>query len=155
MQERFLDFLGQAVAEEALYCLLGEKIATGSFRHVFAHAIDEDKIVKVELRSQSFHNIREWQLWQAARETRWAKWLCPVLHISGCGTVLIQRKATPLKKAPRRVPAFLQDHLKLENWGEVDGRAVCLDYGYEESLQWMLAKSKLKDWPGVQVKVKE
>lgn len=40
------------------------------------------------------------------------------------------QRAEPVsaRDLPRKVPAFFTD-LKAENWGRIDGRFVCVDYG--------------------------
>lgn len=116
-------------AAEALELLQGEKISHGSTREVFVCAIDPAWVVKVEDPGQ-FQNATEWSIWQEVKDTPQAKWFAPCLHISPGGRVLIQMRTTPAEPSryPRRIPAFFDD-TKRANFGLLDGRIVCHDFG--------------------------
>lgn len=88
-------------------------------------------VVKVENDARSFHNIAEWTLWQYVKDRpSIRKWLAPVEWISPNGILLVMRRTELVKIAdlPKKVPALLTD-LHQYNWGRLDGRIVCHDYG--------------------------
>lgn len=109
----------------------GTKLGSGVYREVFALEHMPDYVIKVEQEPGCFHNVREWDTWQALQSApKWRRWLAPCLAISPGGLFLIQRRTTPvltIKEMPAKVPAFLTDR-KLGNYGRLDGRIVCHDY---------------------------
>lgn len=116
-------------ASEALALLQGDPVAFGSTREVYLCKINPAWVVKVEDPAQ-FQNAIEWLTWQQIRTTPHARWFAPCLHISPGGRVLIQARTTPAEhgRYPREVPAFFDD-TKRSNFGLLDGRIVCHDYG--------------------------
>jgi hypothetical protein len=109
---------------------LGDVIGSGVARTVFAHRFDPTVVVKIEDGAGSFQNIREWSFWQDCAETKDVKrFLAPCCDISPCGTVLIQKKTSPIPpgKFPKVLPEFLTD-VKPENFGMLEGRVVSHDY---------------------------
>lgn len=112
---------------EFMRIFLGVRIANGADRAVYDLRYSPKYVAKVEGESRSFHNAIEWQIWQRLEGSPLAKWLAPCLDISPCGSILIQRKTTPIARGPDRLPSFLGD-VKLENFGLLDGRVVCHDY---------------------------
>lgn len=124
------EHFGSVLAKDLRGMLIGDPMGYGTFRHIFNHATDEGLVVKVENGAQSFHNVAEWHAWQSVKDTKFAKWFAPCMSISASGTILIMQRAQPAtsKQLPRKVPAFFTD-LKAENWGIIDGRPVCVDYG--------------------------
>lgn len=113
---------------KAVMC--GALIGEGIGRRVFECRHDPRYVVKIELRTRSFQNVAEWEAWEWLRCTKKADWLAPCLSISPSGTFLLQQRVTPLrpKEFPKRIPAFLTD-IKRENFGWLEGRVVCIDYG--------------------------
>lgn len=125
--------------------LLGEKIGSGQFRDVYAHATNPDYVVKVENGARSFHNVAEYDLWKAVEDKPIAKWFAPVSHISPAGSVLVMRRVEHLPKQflPKQVPDFFTD-LKVDNWGLFEGRPVCCDYGLTLLLDRMTSSGRMK-----------
>lgn len=128
--------------------LLGKLIARGQFRKVYACRYDPTIVIKVEdYTNDKFHNVIEWRTWQDHSDfDKIAKWLAPCLSISPNGAVLIQRRAEPLKTLPKRLPRFLIDDIKPENFGLINGHVVKLDYGrgilqdtplFFEAVEWL------------------
>lgn len=81
--------------------------------------------------SASFQNAMEWETWNRLSETKWAKYLAPCRWISPCGIVIgsgpgANRCARNLKRC-RYPTGFL--NFKRTNYGVLDGRVVCHDYG--------------------------
>lgn len=130
--------------------LLGDEIAYGAHRHVFKHATDPGLVVKLEDIAKHFYNVSEWQVWQRVKSTAHAKWFAPCVDIGPSGTILMMKKAEPATaaKLPRMVPAFFTD-LKAENWGFINGKPVCIDYGLHLLLEvGMTTRMRRANWDG-------
>lgn len=131
MEDNSYPFVNSRTIQLDLYdCILGEEIGRGAARIVYQHRTDPTLVVKVEHQGGSFQNVREAEFWWEVAETKWKKWFAPVVYVSGCGTVIIQKKCESLekKKYPKRVPQFFTDK-KYDNFGMLDGKFVCFDYG--------------------------
>lgn len=117
------------VQTDVFRMLCGDHLGRGSAREVYECAYDPSLVVKIENRAGSFQNIAEWHVWQDAQFIEHAAdWLAPCVKISPCGTVLIQRKTSPAKSYPERLPTWLTD-TKRANYGLLGRRFVCHDYG--------------------------
>jgi hypothetical protein len=147
IDEHFRDTVSRDVAS----MVLGECIGYGTTRAVYVHATDESKIVKVENTAQSFCNVYEHEVWDHIKDTEFAKWFAPVEYISPSGTVLVMRRteAVPVDLLPKQLPVFFTD-IKAENFGRLNGRVVCHDYGYhqfiERGMSKRMRKVKPADW---------
>lgn len=145
------DFFTTTIALDLFDAFVGEKIGEGIARHVFAHELDADAVVKIETRSRSFQNMVEWQTWQAVKEVpNIARWFAPCLSISPCGIVLIQKRAADVTMQDvqhiKRLPDLFTD-LKPANWGRIGSRIVCRDYGVSLALSnGITAKTRKADW---------
>lgn len=117
----------------------GEKIAQGAYRTVFEYRINPAWVIKHDNRN-NHSNIFEHALWNEMIGTKLEQWLAPVEWISDDGYWLIQRRTEPIRRdeLPAQVPAIFCD-MKLENWGMLDGRPVCHDYG--NSMVFSLVRS--------------
>lgn len=127
-----IDTLSQRMLQEFMYMMTGEVLGQGMSRRVYAHPHDPTKVIKMENKAGSFGNIQEWHIWDEFKAVASvAKWLAPCHHISDCGAFLIMERTQPLtiKKIPEKIPKFLTDH-KRENFGMIDNRIVCHDYGF-------------------------
>jgi hypothetical protein len=126
---------------EARSILLGNRLGEGMSREVFELRTNPAYVIKIETRGQSFQNAAEWETWNWVNGGPLAKWFAPCEFISSCGVLLIQRKVAPLRDSelPARVPAFLCD-LKIENFGLLNGKFVCCDYGTVPSAIRLVAK---------------
>ena len=117
--------------QDFISLFLGRRIGSGISRNVYEHAFDETLVIKVELYAQSFQNITEWKAWDVVQSDKKLKnWFAPCVAISDCGTVLLQKKAEPIHKKdyPKQVPKCFGD-LKYDNFGMLNGKFVCVDYG--------------------------
>lgn len=125
-----------------LFC--GDRLGEGIGREVYALATDPSKVVKVERGEGSFQNVIEWETWGDLKGTRHAKHLAPCHWISPCGIVLIQTRVQPLtpEHEKARLPSFLCD-FKRTNYGVLNGRVVCCDYGTNLLLNHGAFASKL------------
>lgn len=145
MGDSYNDF----ILREGFNIFCGREIGFGIGRKVHLHRTDPTLVIKVEEHSRSFQNVVEYETWQALMHTPFAKWLAPVIEISASGTVLIMKRTTPCpdKKLPTRMPAWLSDY-KSENYGMLDGKFVCHDYGTNLLLNHGAFRNKMKavDW---------
>lgn len=124
------EFFHNVIAKDFAGLMLGEKLGWGSARQVYAFAMRPDTVLKIETVAGSFQNIREWEFWRDNCEvTDIKRWLAPCVSISACGTILVQKRTTPVSKRdlPDKMPGFLTD-LKPCNFGFIDERIVCHDY---------------------------
>jgi hypothetical protein len=115
-----------------LYSLcVGKEIGYGVHRKVFEWLPDPSLVVKFEVGGQSFANIIEWETWNRVKDVIDVHhWFAPCVSISSCGSVLLQKKASPvsLDELPKLLPAYLSD-TKRTNFGRIGKRVVCIDYG--------------------------
>lgn len=111
--------------------VLGTKLGSGMSRDVYECRLDNAFVVKVENASQDFQNVIEWEIWNNVRYLpNVAKWFAPCQFISPNGIFLIQRRVEKgqARQYPKKVPYFFRD-TKYDNFGFLDGRFVCCDYG--------------------------
>lgn len=127
--------------------MLGKELGRGIARRVFEFLPDHDYVVKIEDIGGSFQNVTEWEFWQRNRDFKEvSKWLAPLKAISPSGTVLIQRRITPITAAqmPEKIPQWMND-VKLDHFGKVDGKIVVCDYAYtSRSVSTRLVKNWAK-----------
>lgn len=128
-----------------LFC--DKLIGSGSARYVYDCSMDKTVVIKVETGAESFQNQMEWKLWNEVKDTPFEKYFAPCVHISPCGTVLIQKKVEmiPKKDYPDRVPHFFYDR-KYQNYGLYEKRFVCFDYGTHVITNGFTKKLKKADW---------
>lgn len=121
-----------SVYQDAFNLLCGEKIGEGIHREVFECKIRPDLVVKVENSDfRYFANVMEQKFWDDHSSCeKISKWLAPCEYLSPDGRILLQRRAQPARREdlPEKLPAFLCD-TKIANYGIIDGRLVCVDYG--------------------------
>lgn len=116
------------IYKEVYRTFVGDKIGKGCYREVYESILDPTCVVKIEKDSGDFSNIREWENWRELQDNPLAsKWLAPCIHISPCGSVLIQKRVTKVEELPDKLPKFLAD-IKPSNFGMLDGNLVCCDY---------------------------
>lgn len=133
------------VFEDALNLLCGHRIAVGMSREVFECNLRPDLVVKVEkaeVRSH-FQNIIEWHVWSRVCGTGMEKWFAPVIEMSPEGRLLLMKRTSHIGIWPTHVPAFFTD-LKPGNFGFIDGKFVCHDYGCTLLIERGMTKSMRK-----------
>ena len=119
------------INKEIYGTVVGKQIGRGMSRSVFVYALDPTLVIKIEDKSQSFQNVREWEYWQENKDYKpIAQWLAPCVAISPCGSVLIQKRVHTLDQSryPKTIPQFFSD-TKYQNFGLLNGKFVCFDYG--------------------------
>lgn len=136
------------MAEDFWKMFIGEKIGTGASRTVYEYGINGDLVLKVEHETFSFHNIKEYDTWNEVKDSRHAKWFAPCKFISPRGQFLIQSRTIPVTgnwKLPKSIP-FIIDDVHSDNWGVLDGKIVCHDYGHQWDTKKYSMKLKKADW---------
>ncbi len=126
-------FTQNGVSADFFDLMCGERLGGGVARDVYVSRLDPDLVVKIEHTSGTFQNQMEWRVWENLSHDKDArKWLAPCVHISPCGSVLVQRRTAPLRRAEmarhKQLPKFLTD-VKMSNFGILGGKLVCHDYG--------------------------
>jgi hypothetical protein len=138
------------VLVETLSMLCGDPIGAGIARAVYAMG---DRVVKIESLAGSFQNVIEWETWRNLEHTEYARYLAPCHRISSSGAALVQSRVTLLTPTPDartqrlvdrcRLPDFLTD-FKFNNYGVLNGRIVCCDYGSNLLLNHGAFSSRLR-----------
>jgi hypothetical protein len=122
----------QSISKARKY-LCGKKIANGSFRWVYEFRFDpEHYVVKIDHSGTMFANITEFRNYMNYDSAPLQEWMCPIVGITDDGKIMIMRRAemkTKYSDYPKEVPVAFTDR-KIENWGFVDGRCVCVDYSF-------------------------
>lgn len=119
--------------EDAFNILCGKLLGEGIHRKVFECRIRPDLVVKVEHDTdwRYFANVLEMRFWDDHQYfDKVAQWLAPCEYMSPDGRILLQRRALPIVDSsalPAQLPEFLSD-VKVDNFGMLDGRLVCVDY---------------------------
>lgn len=125
-------FRANVFTMDMFHLICGRKLGEGAYRAVYGCAYDDSLVVKFEIPSKSFSNAAEWRIWEDVRDhKKTRKWLAPCINISNCGSILIQKRTQPLPKdyeLTKKIPDWLCD-VKRSNWGLLDGKLVCHDYG--------------------------
>jgi len=113
--------------------IIGKELGNGAGRWVFEHRFDKTLVVKFEGGAKSFQNILEWDLWNELKHAPdYSKWLAPCVDISATGAVLIMKRTQPIteyRKLPDKLPHFINTDTKKDNFGILNGKLVCHDYG--------------------------
>lgn len=124
------DTLSEGTKRDFVNLFCGGVIAQGSSRRVYEHALDPTLVVKIEVYDdRRFPNVNEYRIWNLVNDhfPALTRWFAPCIAISPYGSVLIQKKTSPLVSFPSRLPGFLED-VKFSNFGVYDGRVVMHDY---------------------------
>lgn len=148
-----LEGIGPITWRDALTLVCGDLLGSGSCREVYGCKLDSQYVVKVERWGTRFQNPLEFSIWEVVKDDKaLARWFAPVTHISDAGLWMIQRLTMPvtvaeLQRELPRVPAFFTD-LKALNWGRMDGRIVCHDFGLLMTTERGLSAKRMRkaDW---------
>lgn len=125
--------------------ILGDKLGYGMSRVVYESKLNSTVVFKIEESARRFQNIKEWELWNEHKFYKpVADWLAPCVDISACGSILIQKRTSHPIKWPEKLPTFLTD-VKKSNFGLLDGKLVCHDYG--NVIFNLSLRMKKVDWP--------
>lgn len=126
------DYFGPIDSHELIAEFLGEFIAKGVTREVYACKVNPAYVIKIAKSSEGVAaNVLEHSIWAYAEmmPESVSQWFCPCVSISSHGSVLVMRRAEPVseEELPQEVPAYFTD-LKPDNWGLLEGKPVCVDY---------------------------
>ena len=124
LSDSFVTPLSKGLLDIVCAELLGE----GLSRKVYVYKLDPSLVVKFEFHGGYFQNVIEWKTWIDMLGNRYRRWFAPCREISPCGTVLIMERATQFPDKSFSVPGFFED-VKHDNFGLIDGKVVCVDYG--------------------------
>jgi hypothetical protein len=126
--------------------LLGEKLGEGVYRKVSVFRPDKRLVIKVA-EEDPHPNVIEYRIWEELMDTKVAKWFAPCVAISTCGLFLLQKRVEmhPKSEYPKMVPHFFTD-CKYSNFGWLDGKFVCCDYGGFVITNGFTNKMKKADW---------
>lgn len=123
-----------------LSVLVGERIGSGASRDVYALPHDKTLVMKVETSARTFHNQTEWLVWQEMKDWPVSDWFAPCVEIDSYGNVLFQRRTEPFRSEKEFHAAVTRtrggvipkifDDVHYGNFGMLDGRVACHDYGY-------------------------
>lgn len=131
--------------------LFTECVGFGENREVWKVRGRDDIVAKLETSGDRFQNISEHLVWNLVQDSPQAKWFAPVEWIGASGSVLFMKRTMPVQadQFPRRVPDFFTD-LKRRNFGMLDGKFVCHDYGilHRFIALGLLAGTRKAEWWG-------
>lgn len=118
----------------AFNLLCGALLGEGAYRKVFECKVDPSLVVKVETDEEhrSFANVAEHKNWSENELYKpVSDWLAPIIAISPCGLILLQKRVEPLRDSelPEKIPSFLTDTQRA-NFGLYEGRVVACDYQF-------------------------
>ncbi len=120
-----------AMQDLVRFCL-GDFINSGNSRIVFEWDMRPNTVVKFCKSDDCEPNWNEYAVWQAVKDTKNAKYFCPVIDISPCGRFLLMEKARAITnedKLPKKLPNFFTD-IHTGNFGYIEDRFVCIDYQF-------------------------
>lgn len=132
MRDHEFNDLPDTVVRDMVQGMAGKKIGQGASRAVFEWIPDPKLVLKIEI-AATFQNVMEWEVYDYLSGTEWAKYLARPVFIGSYGSVLLMQKTQPLNDSqlPRLLPDWISDR-KRENFGWLDGRVVCHDYGVND-----------------------
>lgn len=120
---------------------IGYLINSGYSRNVYLCKLNPELVFKISKNTQEdwaipTQNCIEYMIWDRYKnDEKTSKYLAPCYSISSCGTILIQKRTTPISenefnkfKEKNKIPTFLCD-LKQENCGWYNNNIVFHDYG--------------------------
>jgi len=139
------------VKDWLLTALLPVKLGNGATRHVYALDHNPDLVIKIENSKADFCNVHEWETWHEVRGTKWEKYFAPCVGIKGHGTLLLMKRTQPITEEEfraevKQLPSFMDD-CHYANFGRLDGRIVCHDYGYSLIYEQARRLARLKKAP--------
>ena len=124
----FAEHLAPSILRDLTSFVCAESLGTGMSRLVFVYRPNPKWVIKIE--EKGFQNVLEQYVWSRVHETEFRKWFAPIIDVSPLGTVVLMERTTPARPNEflKQMPAFLTD-FKRSNYGMLNGRLVCHDYG--------------------------
>lgn len=142
----FVEHLAPSILRDLASFVCADSLGSGLSRLVFVYRPNPKWVIKIE--EKGFQNVLEQYVWSRVSETEFKQWFAPIIDVSPLGTVILMERTRPARpeEYPEKVPAFFTD-LKRTNWGFLDGRMVCHDYGTNLLVECGLTKRMRKaDW---------
>lgn len=136
------------IHKEAFRLLCDQELGSGMSRTTFSSRLLPNSVIKVEDSAGNFQNVVEWETWHRVQGTEFERWFAPCEQISPCGSVLIMKRTVPAqdRQYPEKMPVFLTD-FKRQNYGLLNGKLVCHDYGSHLMLEnGMTKRMKKVEW---------
>jgi hypothetical protein len=135
---------GNMSRNAVLELLIGDQLGSGAYRRVYELKRDDTLVAKIEYYGKEFCNIVEMGVWREVRETPIEKWFAPCEAIDSLGLVLFQRRTQPFAsrqafdaevlRQSTTLPDFFDD-VHWGNFGMLEGRLVCHDYGFNHFIK--------------------
>jgi hypothetical protein len=136
--------MGERIKDCVLDFFVGEHLGSGAYRKVFALQHHDDRVIKIETNGIEFCNVAEMKVWQEVEGTPLEHWFAECHEIDAWGLALIQQKTEPFDNETEfhemvekigPLPKFFDD-IHWGNFGKIDDRLVCHDYGFTKFLQF-------------------
>jgi hypothetical protein len=143
---KFVDDLSPGILRDWMLAACGKKLGGGVGRTVFVYDLNPNFVIKIE--ESGFQNVIEWEMWKVVKASPHQRWLAPVRHISPSGAALLMDRTLPAprSKYPKRMPEWIGDY-KYSNFGLLNGRLVCHDYGsFVNQSNGINEKMRKADW---------
>lgn len=151
MSDDAASYFAGTIPKDLFRLIAGEQLGKGIGREVYVFLPIPTLVIKFEIAATSFQNVLEWETWDRIKDCpRVARWFAPIVSISICGSILLQKRVEKarLNEYPDKVPAFVAD-LKRANWGMLNGKLVCIDYGRTLLMEeGMTTRMKRASWWG-------
>ena len=134
--------------QDLIAFICGEHIGSGQYRDVFQYNLDPKLVVKIQRDTDSFNNIKEFELWCNVNYTAYEKYFAPCRWISSNGRIMLQDKTTPptkRKPPPDLIPKCFFD-IKESNFGYIGKNFVAHDYDFSLGNIDVNKKLTFKKW---------
>jgi hypothetical protein len=128
--------------------LVGEQLGKGATRRVYALKHNPNLVLKVEYAARQFCNVAEYEIWKEVAGTELEKFFAPVVDIDVWGGALLMMRTKPITQREfirhvNQLPRFMCD-THWANFGKLNGRIVCHDYGYHVAIAEAVKSRKMK-----------
>jgi len=121
--------LPSTIPRDLLQGAAGNLIGRGSSRAVYEWLPDPKLVLKIET-TKTFQNVMEWEVYAYLAGSKMEQYLAEPIWIGAYGSVMLMKRTQPINDSqlPKILPDWLSDR-KRENFGWLDGKVVCHDYG--------------------------
>lgn len=140
----------QSLKNCAMGVLVGDRLGGGATRTVYALKHNPELVLKLEYADRQFCNVAEYDVWNAVRGSANERWFAPVVDIDVWAGALIMKRTQPITEKEfdvevKRVPEFMGD-VHWGNWGRLNGKIVCHDYGYHRLMNVLRMAPRMRKW---------
>lgn len=132
------------VVQDMFRGMVGKLIGRGASRAVYEWTPDPKLVVKIEI-AATFQNVMEWEIYDYLRGEKAAEYFAEPVWIGSYGSVMLMKKTQPINDSqlPKLLPDWISDR-KRENFGWLDGKVVCHDYGVNNIVRYVNKKIKFR-----------